>query len=68
MKAHAALGLGVANVAEPTFDPLSDTPLRARDVAKLFPCVEICFVTRTDSDQSELQTSFLGYLGINLSK
>lgn len=68
MKAYATLGLGVAIVAEPTFDPVRDAPLLARDVAQLFPAVEICSVTRSDGYQSELQKSFLGLLGATLSK
>jgi len=67
MKAYAALGLGVAVVAAPTFDADRDAPLISRDVSGLFPSVRIGAVQRADSHQTLAQTQFLSYLRSNLA-
>lgn len=66
MKAYAAIGLGVAIVATPTFDKTRDSPLCSRDVSHLFPDVLICLVKKTESYHSKLQLRFLEYLQMNL--
>ncbi len=66
MKAYAALGLGVAVVAQPTFDATRDAPLQSRDVSNLFPEVQIGAVVRKDSYQTNMQSRFLDYLKANL--
>lgn len=62
MKAYAAQGLGVAIVATPTFDPVRDAPLVARDASHLFPNVKIASVRKKDSYCSIAQQSFLDCL------
>lgn len=66
MKAYAALGLGVAIVATPTFDALRDAPLVSRDVSGLFPKVQIAAVQKADSYHTAMQTRFLEYLRADL--
>lgn len=67
MKSYAAIGLGVAIVAAPTFDPVRDAPLVSRDVSYLFPDVRIGAVQRMDSYHTVMQTRFLDHLKSNLA-
>lgn len=66
MKAYAALGLGVAVVAAPTFDPVRDAPLVGRDVSALIPGVTIGAVVKADGYHTALQGRFLDHLKANL--
>lgn len=62
MKAYTALGLGVSVVAKPAFDPVRDAPLVSRDVADLFPDVQIVALNRSDCYQTRAHTNFLQQL------
>ncbi|MEP2532239.1 LysR substrate-binding domain-containing protein [Shimia sp.] len=62
MKAYAAQGLGVAIVATPTFDPVRDAPLVARDASHLFPNVTIASVHKEDGYRTIAQKRFLSNL------
>lgn len=66
MKAYAELGLGIAIVATPTFDPVRDAPLRARDVSRIFPPVRIAALQTNASYHIALQSKFIEYLKASL--
>ncbi|WP_458792186.1 LysR substrate-binding domain-containing protein [Yoonia sp. MH D7] len=68
MKAYAALGLGVAIVATPTFDPLRDLPLVSRDVSGIFPSVRIGVFQKADCYHAALQTKFIEVLETSFPK
>lgn len=62
MKAYAELGLGVAIVATPTYNPVRDAPLVVRDVSDIFPPVRIAALRVRDSYRIAMQSKFVEYL------
>lgn len=67
MKSYAALGLGVAIIASPTYDESRDSPLVARSVSHLFPGVEITVSLRKGSYLRRFAYRFMGMLSPELT-